>query len=357
MSLNDLIRRGATRGPQRIVLHGPEGVGKTTFAAGAPSPVFVGTEDGFGDLDVARLPAPQDWPGLLDYIAMLTNDPHDFRTVVIDTLDHLERLVWEHVRTEYKKPTIEEVGGGFGKGYTYAAEEFGRLASALDRLRERRRMHVVALAHSHIKTFKNPDGTDYDRYELRMQKLAAALWKEWPDVLLFATWDVKVATAEWRQDKALLAKGKAADDGRRRLYTTRAASHDAKNRYSLPEELDLSWGAFARAMKFDEIEGRLRAGGTNGARTNPPASAEDQDAAFRSHMAKIGAPLDGDTGLDAWRASKGEEPALKLDREGRTALYKALKAEGSELLASYREWAAERASVAAESTGAAAEAK
>ncbi len=339
MSLTDLVRRGATRGPQRIVLHGVEGIGKTTFAASAPSPIFVGTEDGFGDLDVARLPAPQTWPDLMSYVEQLTRDPHDFRTVVIDTLDHLERLLWRYLCSKGKGcDSIEDYGGGFGKGYTAAAEEFGRLANALDRLRDRRRMHVIALAHSHIKTFKNPDGTDYDRYELRMQKHAAALWREWPDVLLFANYDVKVATSEWREDKKLLGKGKAADDGRRRVYTSRGAAYDAKNRYSLPEEIDLSWNAFAKVMKFDAIEASLMAAPKAAA---PAAGkAEDGDARFLSALAKLGAPVDGERGLDAYLASIGQPSALVLDGPARIALYNGLKADGSEALAAYRAWSA-----------------
>ena len=309
MALNDMVRRGAVRGAQRIVLHGPEGIGKTTFAAGAPGPIFMGTEDGFGYLDVARLPSPRTWPELLGYVEQLTKEPHDFRTVVIDTLDHLERLVWEYVRSEYRKKTIEEVGGGFGKGYTYAAEEFGRLADALDTLRDRRKMHVIALTHSHVKTFNNPDGTNYDRYELRMQKLAAALWKEWPDVLLFANWDVKVATSEWREDKALLAKGKAADAGKRRIYTTRAPSHDAKNRWTLPEELDLSWGAFAKAMKFDEIEGRLTKPAPGKSEAKPTAKADSKPEPafdFAAAAAELGYRPEA---IDAYLISKQAKPA------------------------------------------------
>ena len=45
--------------PPRIMIYGSEGVGKSTFAASSPKPVFVQTEDGLSEIDTAKLPRVQ----------------------------------------------------------------------------------------------------------------------------------------------------------------------------------------------------------------------------------------------------------------------------------------------------------
>ncbi len=261
MSLANLIQRGPSRQPLRIVLYGVEGIGKSTFAADAPSPIFIGPEDGFGDLEVARLPAVKSWTDVTRYIAMLTNEPHDFRTAVLDTLDHMERLLQDHICSQEDVASLEKIP--YGKGYAYMADEWGRMVASLDVLRAKRSMHILGLAHAVVKPFKNPEGADYDRYILRMNEKAAALWKEWCDVLLFANYDVAVAAdpnkKKDNEEKKLFNKGKArASVARRVIHTTRSAAFDAKNRYDLPDKLDLDFAAFGEAVKL----------GTRGA---PPA--------------------------------------------------------------------------------------
>lgn len=247
--LSEMVRRGATRSPIRVMLYGVEGIGKTTWAAKAPDAVFIGTEDGYGDLDVAHLPAVKRWRDVVEQVEALINEPHDFRTVVIDTIDHLERVVWQHVCDEARVETIEAVGGGYGKGYTQALEEQERLAKRLDHLRNQRGMHVILLGHSAMETVSSPDSADYTKYGLKMNKKAGAFWREWVDVLLFAQRDVRVKTTE-RGERALLARGKATG-GDRVVMTQGTPAYDAKSRYTLPEQLPLDFGAFARAVKLD----------------------------------------------------------------------------------------------------------
>jgi hypothetical protein len=261
MSLQTLIRRGVSTSPLRILLYGVEGIGKTTFAADAPNPIFLGSEDGSGQLDIQRLPPVRKWEDVHEYVGLLTDDAHDFKTVVIDTVDHLERICWNYVCEQARAPSIEKVDGGFGKGYTAAVEEWTRLYDALDRLRTKRGMHVLALGHAHVKAFNDPQGPAYDRYQLRMNEKAAALWKERSDVVLFANYATSVAVqGHWGDraltDKQLLSKGKVREQQARRvIYTTRTPAYDAKNRHDLPAEIPLSWGAFARAIKIEQRGG------------------------------------------------------------------------------------------------------
>jgi hypothetical protein len=253
MSLANLVQRGPSRQPLRIVLYGVEGIGKSTFAADAPAPIFIGPEDGFGDLEVPRLPAVRRWEDVTNYVELLTNDQHDFRTIVLDTLDHMERLLQDYVCQQEEVPSIEKIP--YGKGFSYMADEWGRFVASLDVLRGKRSMHVLALAHAVVKPFKNPEGPDYDRYILRMNEKAAALWKEWCDVLLFANYDVTVLQDDKtaKKEKAVLQKGKArSSTARRVIHTTRSAAFDAKNRYDLPDKLELDFAEFADAVKLGQ---------------------------------------------------------------------------------------------------------
>ena len=273
MPITDRIRTGPTHEPLRIVLHGVEGVGKTTWAAGAPGAVFVGSEDGAGDLDVARLVVTS-WPEVLAAIHDLTTDAHFYRTVVIDTIDFAERLCHQHLTRG--STSLEAVGGGYGKGYKMAAEELAKLLQSLDVLRAKRRMNVIALAHTDVRRYDDPVEAAYDRYQIRMHKEAAGLWMSWADAVLFAAYEVKVRVAAGGTTPEVLKRGKAVDRPLERLlYTERRPAFDAKNRQGLPPELPLSWADFAAAIRWDERDALSRGPAPEG---EPLAASAVRDA-------------------------------------------------------------------------------
>lgn len=232
------VQTGRLEKPKRVLLYGCEGIGKSTFAAGAPSPIFIGAEDGTAQLSVARFPEPSNWAEVLEAIDTLTSNEHKYRTVVIDTLDWVEPLCWQHVCEQAKKPDIEAFG--YGKGYVAALDAWRTLLAKLDRLRDKRGMDVLLLAHSHIRTFRNPEGEDFDRYELKLNQKAAGLCKEWPDAVLYAAFETLTNTDG--------ARTRGVSTGARYIHTERRAAWDAKNRYGLPERLPLSWDDFAEAI-------------------------------------------------------------------------------------------------------------
>jgi hypothetical protein len=235
------VRTGKIQRPMRILLYGTEGVGKSTFASSAPSPIFLGTEEGTGELDVARLPEPSSWQDITDAIDLLANEEHQYRTLVLDTLDWMEPVCWRHVCQQGKKQSIEDFG--YGKGYVTALDEWRALLVRIDGLRTKRGMHVIALAHAWIKAFANPIGDNFDRYELKLNNKAAGLWKEWSDAVLFATYEDFTRAAD-RGGKA-----KATTTGARIIHTQRHPAWDAKTRYAIPEQLPLDWETFWSAVQ------------------------------------------------------------------------------------------------------------
>jgi hypothetical protein len=240
MKLGAIVKGRLVR-PMRVLTYGVEGIGKSTFAANAPSPIFLAAEDGTAQLDVARFPEPKTWREVFDALDELTDTEHDFKTLVVDTLDWLEPLCWQAVCERSKWRSIED--GGYGKGYVAALDEWRVLLARLERLRERRAMHVIFLAHSWVKTFKSPDTDDFDRYELKVHAKAGGLLKEWADAVLFARYE----TFSHVDEKTKRAKG--VSTGARVIHTQRTAAWDAKNRYDLPESIPLDWQAFVEAVE------------------------------------------------------------------------------------------------------------
>lgn len=234
------VTRGKQREPMSLLVYGVEKIGKSTFASEAPSPIFLDAEKGTEEIDVARFPTPETWEDVLEAVRALASGEHTYRTLVLDTLDWIEPLLWAFICKRDGFPTIESYG--FGKGYATALDEWRVLLAGLERLRIVRRMNVILLAHSWIKSFKNPEGLDFDRYELKLNPKAGGLLKEWPKAVLFANHET-IATEE---KKTKRVRGVAT--GARLIYTNRTAAYDAGNRYNLPDSLPLDWAEFAAAV-------------------------------------------------------------------------------------------------------------
>ena len=233
------VRTGARPAPRRIQLAGVEGVGKSTFAADAPSPIFIAAEDGIRHLDAAAFPEPQTFSDVMDAVGTLIDEAHSYKTLAIDTVDWIEPLIWSHLCSKHGWDTIETPG--YGKGYAVALDEWRRLLSELDRLRATKGMEIILLAHVTIKTFSNPAGQDFSRYESKLNRSASALIREWTDANLFATFE------EFTKKDGQKIKGYST--GRRVVYTQRTAAWDAKNRFGLPDELPLNYEEFSAACE------------------------------------------------------------------------------------------------------------
>lgn len=234
------VRSGPVENPFKIVLYGLEGVGKSSFAADAPKPIFLDVEGGTEDLNVDRLPPVDSFGEVLEILDELAREKHDYQTLVVDTADWLESMIWKAVCAEAKVESIEDIG--YGKGYTAALDKWRLFLSRLDELRDKRRMNVIILAHSHIRGFRNPAGDDYERYELKLNNKASSILKEWPSAVLFARYQTFTHTDKNKRTRAV-------GDGSRVISTEPRPAWDAKNRYGLPEELPLNWAEFERAAR------------------------------------------------------------------------------------------------------------
>jgi hypothetical protein len=243
------IQRGKTPRPPRLLVYGTPGIGKSTMGASAPKPIFVPTEDGLDEIDCAKFPLAASYEEVLAALKELRTQDHDFETVVLDSLDWLERLVWDRVCTDFQVKNIEKADGGYARGYTHAVTYWREIVEHLNLLRNQRGMVTVLIAHAKVEKFEDPEAPPYDRYSPRLHKHASALITEWCDAVLFATRKFRTQSEDagfGRKRSIAHAIGK--DGGERILRTVGGPSCVAKNRYGLTEELPLSWDAFVNAL-------------------------------------------------------------------------------------------------------------
>lgn len=238
------ITKGKIDRAQKVVIYGPEGIGKSSLGAKFPDPVIIDTEGGTAHMDVRRIDKPQSWEELLSIIKEVAATPGICKTLVIDTADWAEQLVTAYLCAKYKQNSIESFG--YGKGYTYLAEEFARLLSACD-LVIAAGIHVVITAHAKMRKFEQPDEMGaYDRWEMKLSKQVAPLLKEWCDHLFFCNYQTFVVTSDNDTKKA--------QGGKRVIYTSHHPAWDAKSRVSLPEIVDLDYKNIAHIFETKASE-------------------------------------------------------------------------------------------------------
>ena len=239
------IRSGRQLAPPRILIYGPEGIGKTSWAIAAPHPVVILTEDGLSALgtDTPHFPIAHAYQEVLDAIGVLYTSDHPYETLVLDSVDWLEALIWAHVAKAANKTSIESFT--FQKGYLLAIDRWREVLEGLDALRDQKKMAIILTAHSQVKRFDDPTSEPYDRYSLKLHKFAAPLVTEWVDVLGFATQELIVKREEVGFDKRA---SRALASGGRVLYLSRTPAFDSKSRYPMPKQIPLSWEAFAAAL-------------------------------------------------------------------------------------------------------------
>lgn len=229
------ISSGVIMSAQKIVIYGPEGIGKSTMASKFPNPLFCDVEGGTKRLNVRRLDRPTSMEMVKSQIEYVKQNPSICKTFVLDTADWLEKLCGQSVCASAKKTGIEDFG--YGKGYVYQSEAFGRILNLLEDLIDLN-INVVVLAHAMMRKFEQPDELGaYDRWELKLDKRTAPMLKEWADAVFFVNYKTFVEKTDSNKYKAT--------GGKRVMYTEHNPCWDAKNRYGLNGEEPFEYSVIA----------------------------------------------------------------------------------------------------------------
>jgi hypothetical protein len=261
-----LVKKGKVESAHRYLFYGPAGVGKSSLVADVEGVIFLDVEGGADELDVARYPfrdekgghVPKTFEEFLGGLDDLINSKHPYRAVAIDTLDALEVLIHKHLLELHKFASIEDFG--YGKGYQVALDEFRRVVVKLDQLKAHD-IDVFLLAHSAVKNYKNPDGEDFDKYQLAVHEKLAGLAKGRCDVVGFVQFEG--GAAKLKADGSASKRARGWMSGRRVVYTAPGAAYDAKTRLALPAEIELGvahpWAPFIGAPELPPLADQIAA--------------------------------------------------------------------------------------------------
>lgn len=250
MGILSQVQSGVTHKPPRIIVYGVAGIGKTTLACGAPSPILVQTEDGAESIGVDRLPQCRSFEDIMDQLTGLLEEEHAFQTLILDSLDWAEKLVWDYTCRQNGWSSISDAD--YGRGYAKATENWSWIATLLQRLRDERGMAIILLAHSQIKRFEDPTSGGYDRYSIDLHKGASSMLQEMADAVFFMNWKTVVTEVSGGFAKVNKAKGA----GQRLLFAEERPSALAKNRFGMPDRIEIpgnpaeGWNTLAAYIPF-----------------------------------------------------------------------------------------------------------
>lgn len=247
MSVLSTVRTGRHPRPPKVVIYGGPKVGKSSFAAGIPDAIFVQTEEGLDALDVNSFPLASSYMDVIKQLRALATEKHEYKAVVIDSLDWLEPLIWQTVVRDNGVATIEAVGGGYGKGYAEAVGYWTELLRALDHLRDNHKMTIVLIAHDEIRRMEPVDSEGYDYAALKLHKRAAAKVEEWADIIGYARTKTLIRSDDTGFGKRHKRAISPSDE--RELVVGQNPAYVSGNRYGMSDILPLDWAAFIADLR------------------------------------------------------------------------------------------------------------
>ena len=254
-------KRQVVRKPEKLVIEGETGAGKTTFACSSHTkkePVFVINADDGGEnvfhktginlihdcIPTGDVKENADkWDQLMETLRDIASEKSGIKRIIIDSVDKVEILAQAKTCSLHKLSHIEDMG--YGKGFSYSRGEMAKLLSGLNYLRDTQNIQPILVCHTQIRTINKPTMEPYDSFVLKLHRSLCGDVMEWADVILFVAFETivkKIDSGFNRKDS------RAIQSGKRFLYTSGSMGVDAKNRFDLPAEIPADWNAYQKLI-------------------------------------------------------------------------------------------------------------
>lgn len=254
-------KRQIVRKPEKLVIEGETGAGKTTFACSSHTkkePAFVINADDGGEnvfhktgINLIHDCVPtgdvkenaDKWDQLMETLREIASEKSGIKRIIVDSVDKLEILAQAKTCALHKLSHIEDMG--YGKGFSYSRGEMAKLLSGLNYLRDTQDIQPILVCHTQIRTINKPTMEPYDSFVLKLHRSLCGDIMEWADVILFIFYETivkKIDSGFNRKDS------RAIQSGKRFLYTSGSMGVDAKNRFDLPAEIPADWNEYQKLI-------------------------------------------------------------------------------------------------------------
>jgi hypothetical protein len=248
MDLKELVKSTKKTSPPKMLIYSEHGLGKSSLAAAAPSPVFINIEDGLSEVDAKAFPVAETYEDVKKYLSIVLTEDLGYKTLVIDTVDWLETRINEYVCQQNGKNSISDFS--YGSGFQQTFEETVKIVNMLNKIYREKNMGIILLSHAVIKSFSNPLGGDYDTYRLKLREKNAELYLEYVTLVSFLHIPVFVTT----EKKGFSEKTQTVSSGRV-LSVSPNAGFSAKNRYNITEDIQVPSPAEGFGNLMNAIKG------------------------------------------------------------------------------------------------------
>ena len=217
-----------------VLLYGQSKIGKSTWASGADNAIFLACEAGLNSLEVYQMPI-SNWSQLSVACGELVKHEHNFKTIVIDTIDIAYKYCVEHVckKVGIKHPSDLE----WGKGWGLVNDEFDRVLTKISHLQ----LGLILISHS-IEREVTHKGIKRNKIMPTLSGKAAAFVMGLVDLILFAEVEEDFSDPDVVKE-------------RRIVRTKPGYNYEAGDRTGrLPDALPLDFDCFVNALKGNKNE-------------------------------------------------------------------------------------------------------
>jgi hypothetical protein len=251
MSILDKVKKGRVKKPLFMVMYSGPGVGKTDFAASFPKPLFFDFEESTHNINVDRIDNLQKYSEVMNGLhEILEKEPGslEFKSIIFDTIDELERMMHVQIASDAGKKSIDHIG--WQKGFDYAVNLWAEVIGVCRMIRDKHNIHFLFLAHSAHKSKDDIEKEQtYMRNTINLHKKSAAFVFGAVEMVLYAKKDISFKKDG---DGNVFAK----DSNKRSLCTSLSAHYDAKNRLQLDPVMPMPvrngfaviWTAYEKAF-------------------------------------------------------------------------------------------------------------